>query len=772
MQWMLACSCGIAVISFISNLPSLYFCFPLIVAGLLAFKYKRIKIIGAVCLGLCWGILYGHYALSFQLAPQFEAKDLVLIGRVAGLPRADSEVLRFEFAVDEVQLPQGEVLDLRLRKVRLSWFQAQEVRLLPGALWRLPVRLKRPHGHMNPGGFDYETWLFQRQIDATGYVQKRGAEQLSSAEHYRLLDQMRFRLYEMLQTASDGLHHQGLISALLMGEKSDLDPVLWRTFAHTGTNHLFVISGLHIGLVAFSCYGLVMGVGRWLPLGAPWVAKQQVAAIIALCGALLYSAMAGFALPTQRALLMLLAFLLGQLFKLNLPLGFGYCLALLLVLIFDPIAARSAGFWLSFGAVGALLYGAFGYTRHQGFWWRWVRPQLLIFLLFIPVLLFFFGQFSWLSPLANSVAIPWIGFLVVPLCLLGGVLLWLSMDAATWIFGWVDRLLDPMLQGLSWLGSEPSFLLRASPDVPALVVACVALLWLCAPRGIPARWLALFLLLPLALGRPRIKEQEFNVLVFDVGQGLSVLVETRDHRLLYDVGPAYSKRFNSANNVLLPYLQRRAVNELDAIVISHGDMDHAGALPYLLEHIPTSRLIADNKVAQRVGYASTRCQDGMSWHWDGVTFELLRAPLMPSMSENNRSCLVRITNGTHSLLLAGDVEQEAERSLVSKRGQGLRADILLAPHHGSRTSSTREFIDQVAPGWVVFSRGYRNRFRHPSREVVKRYRKIEAELLDTAMQGAVGFYVGTKYPEIQVTRYRDERQGYWYFRADKQEAAP
>lgn len=762
MQWILACVFGVGAVSLFPQLPSLTWLLPLLPVALAAGKYKPLRFWGGLCFGVIWAVFYGWSGVSRQLPERYENIDLDLVGRIVGLPATGNLRQRFTVEVIRLGLPQDEQINPPPHKIKLNWYDLQQP-VQPGETWQLRVRLKRPHGFANPDLFDYETWLFRQGIGATGYVRNGEVNRrLREAAQSLPVERLRYRIYTQLKQRQE-LSYAPVLTALTIGERRGIGRELWQLFTATGTNHLFVISGLHVGFVALCWYSLIIGMGRWLPLGAPVVAVQQPAAFGAILAAALYSLLAGFGLPTQRALVMLALLLMGRILKRQLSLSFCLAVALLFVMLLDPLAMRAAGLWLSFGAVGALLLGFSGYTSGRGIWWKWGRPQWLVFVALGPLLLCLFGQFSLLSPLANVLAIPLIGLVVVPLCLAAGVLLWLCPPLADRLLGAADWLIGLLIQWLRLLSELPLSVIHLDPGFGALVCAGLgALLWL-LPAGLPGRWLALICFLPLLAPSHSLPPGAFRALIFDVGQGLAVLVETRHHRLIYDVGASFGDQFNAADTVLLPYLRRRRIEYLDKILISHGDNDHAGALPYLLSALEDTEIISGASFAQNYPAPTEACASGRSWQWDGVTFLLMQAEPGYWNNENNRSCVLKVANGESSLLLTGDIEREAERSLIAQFAGQLRSDVMVAPHHGSRTSSSWAFLHRVRPSRVVFTNGYKNRFGHPKQEVVQRYRQLGALIMTSAEHGAVSL-LAVPGSELQLQPFRPRRIGYWYGR--------
>lgn len=766
----IACA-AIVGIGFLPDLPPFVVLIITLLVAVAALLVRRFRLLLPLCLGVFWGAAYGYLTISQQLPAELEGVDLWVEGEISGLPRRTDLSQRFEFDIKHIALPDGRKKRVNLGRVRINWYQTFRS-VKPGERWRLQLRLKRAHGFANPGGFDYEGWLFRQAIGATGYVRRHEHNQrLATAGSGQLLDQWRYGLLQRLRAQLQDNPNKGLLLALLMGERTDISAQQWQLLSTTGTNHLFVISGLHVGFVALCAYFVFFHLSRLLLLGPPRIAAQQLGAAGALLSSCFYAAMAGFSLPTQRALIMLLVMLLGRICRRRINVWHSFTLALLLVLLWDPLAAHAAGFWLSFGAVGSLLYAFSQRTVDKGFWWRWVRPQWVVFVAFFPVLLFFFQQVSLVSPAANLLAIPFVGFIVVPLCLL---VVLLELLTSVLPLQWLASCTGLMLQ-LASSSFELIFdylkLLAALPwakwghalSLWFLLPALAGVLLLLAPRGLPARWLGVVCLVPLLVGgRSGPQQGQFEVTVLDVGQGLAVLVRTAEHQLLYDVGAQFSPNFDAANAVVLPYLRQQGIAALDRVVISHGDNDHAGALPMLIDGVAVAEVvfgsasIATGKVSQQA------CEDGQAWQWDKVSFKLMQADASTWHNENNRSCVLKVSSDAFSVLLTGDIEVEAETALLGQYGSQLKADVLLAPHHGSRSSSSQTFVDRVAPEWVIFSSGYRNRFGHPHEKVVARYSRRNIAMLNTQQQGAIRVYFHQDEARPVIEKYRETFKRYWF----------
>jgi len=786
---MIVASVAIGSVAFLPALPDLTTLSLLLLPAIVGLFFKRLRwmlaFFVALFFGLVWGTSYGYRGKLHQLPVALEGVDVWLEGEVVSLPKETARSQRFELQVLAIELPEGRHIEKALQRVRINWYQSwRDVKpgqqpnpklnpkVKPGEHWRLLVRLKRPHGFANPGGFDYQGWLFQQGIGATGYVrQHEDNRRLAPATTGQLLSQWRYNLFTRLSALLSNDPQRGLLLALLMGEGAGINAEQRQLLSATGTNHLFVISGLHVGFIALCAYLLFFNLSRLLLIGPPRIAAQQVGvcgALVAACG---YAAIAGFSLPTQRALIMLVVMLLGRLFRRRVDVWHSYVVSLLLVLLWDPLAPQSAGFWLSFGAVASLLYAFSQWTDSRGLWWRWGRPQWVVFIAFFPVLLFFFQQVSLISPLANIVAIPFVGFIIVPLCLLvvllDGLFQLLGFHVIELLISQLALLASVALQFIvkfmSLLAQLPGAQWVRTLNLWALWSALAGVLLLMAPKGLPVRWFGWLCFLPLVTGsNEHLGEGEFEMTVLDVGQGLAVMIATQQHHLIYDVGARFSPTFDASTAVILPYLREQGITSLNRVIISHGDNDHAGSLPRLLAEMPVSDVISGASKPLANGAEIILCQSGFEWWWDNVHFELLQASPESWHKENNRSCVLKVSGRNLSVLIPGDIETRAESSLIQQFGAQLQADVLLAPHHGSLTSSGARFLDNVKPSVVIVSSGYRNRFRHPHPKVLARYEQHNIRVLNTANEGAIIVSKADSRTMPKIESYRQTFKRYWF----------
>ncbi|MEH6650688.1 MAG: DNA internalization-related competence protein ComEC/Rec2 [Motiliproteus sp.] len=603
-----------------------------------------------------------------------------------------------------------------------------------------------------------------------------------------------------------------LIRALVIGDKRGLDDSMWRVLRDTGTAHLFVISGLHIAMVAAFCFAAVHWLGRLVP-SASYRHRQISAAIAAIAGSGGYSLLAGFGLPTQRAWVMVCAVMISLIGWRSISVSQRLWLAATAVLLIEPLAVRQAGFWLSFGACAVLVMvvsGRVGPAEEKGFLTTaksintakyltkigiLVRAQLAITLGLTPWLLLLFAQWSVLSPLINLIAIPLVS-LLLPLILIAVLLLFVWPSLGLWLLQWLGQLIERGWGLLAWLGAltEP-WTINASVTMTAVLLALVGSLLLLLSRAISGRWLALLLWLPLigsmVPDRDRDRDADsdksvlsailpvvkisanrpgsggFRATVIDVGQGLSVLIETQHHRMLFDSGPSYRSGFSAAKTTIVPLLYARGIRRLDRLVISHADSDHSGGQQVVEQQIDVLTTLTGSP---RID-ANQRCQAGQQWRWDGVEFRFLHPSLrfisrsnnLTTPSENNLSCVLLIDNGQQRLLLTGDIEAGVERNLVKQYGAAIKSDVLLASHHGSRSSTSAEFLDQVDPEWVVISSGWRNRFNHPHPFVIRRVLASNAVVVNTAVEGAIIIDFSAE-PEKPITLGSELKRGWGYWR--------
>ena len=733
---------------------------------------------------LGWGST-GWRAVVFArtaLAPALEGRDLQVTGVVEGLPQTSEVGTRFTLRVERALLA-GQPVQLPPR-MSVGWYvtryallgEAGGLQRTPAALqagerWQFTLRAKAPHGSMNPHGFDYELWLWEQGVQATAYVRAgpKDPPPQNLGQTWRMpMAWARQTLRDRIVQAVPQPRAAGLLAALVVGDQSAMDHADWEVFRTTGVAHLVSISGLHITMFAWGASLLVGGwwrrsARRCMVLPAPSAAL--LGGVVLACA---YAVLAGWGVPAQRTCVMLATVALLRLCGARWPWPQVWMLACAVVVALDPWALLQPGFWLSFVAVGVLFAtdsGAKSVVFSSVIGWFFskfgavVREQWLITLALAPLSVLLFGQLSVVGLVANLLAIPWVTLVLTPLALLGVLLpaAWgLATYAADLLWWWLSALAAWPWAALSW-------------PLPPLGWGALAVVGsvLCA---LPASWslraLGLPLVLPALLWRPAAPAPgEFALLAADIGQGNAVVVRTAQHTLLFDAGPRYSTDNDAGQRVLLPMLKAQGL-QLDTVVLSHRDTDHVGGAAAVLQVHPQADLrssIEPTHPLQQLR-AAQRCEAGQQWVWDGVQLEFLHPQLadyVATAKPNALSCVLRISNGRRTALLVGDIEAAQEARLVHawQGSDHLQADVLLVPHHGSKTSSTAAFLQAVAPRWAWVQTGYRNRFGHPAIPVVARYEALGITLVQSPRCGAMAWHSDDP-QNVACTRVQEGR--YWH----------
>ena len=791
--------------------------------------------IAAICAGFGYAASRAETRLAVALPSGWEGRDIDVVGSIKGLPTRDDKGARFLFQIESADAP----IAAFPRVIQLSWIaeDSPPPALEPGARWQLTVRLKRPHGNANFGVRDAEANLLARNVRATGYVSTPatavrlpGRARGVSVTVDRWRAALRARIGAVLADAP----HRGIVVALAIGAQDEVSAVDWQLMRGTGTSHLVAISGLHIGFVAGLAGWLAASVWRHSGfIGRNWPLRLPAPIVAVTAGALfaaMHAALAGFNVPAQRALWMAgviaLAFISGRSLARSAVLAW----ALGLVLLVDPWAVVSAGFWLSFCAVAAILFATSGQPRVQQHEqhrdeeggdvaatrlarWRTAmrrrvrafgarlrsaaHVQFAVTVALAPLTVYWFAQIPLIGPLANAFAIPWVSLLVTP-AVLAGVALPVPFDA--YAFHAAHALLECLAAALRMLSGPAWTLWRLpQPDPWALAAAALGVLWCLAPRGWPLRWAAPLTWLPLLMpAPPGPPPGSVRLTALDVGQGTSVLVETAHHALLFDTGPG-PESTHAGERVVVPFLQSHGVTALDTLIISHADSDHSGGAPAVLDAIEVRQMVAALAPshalwasARQHGASTLPCAAGQRWQWDGVEFAMLWPDAGPLQGKPNAHCCVLRVSAAPATargsaggfqtevprtaaLLAADIEAPVERVLLARDRDALRAQVLVVPHHGSKTSSTEPFLDSIEPLIALFQVGYRNRFHHPNAGVFERYKARQIELARSDTDGAVrvdldpGINPGIspqtgpdmKGATLTLERYRDTRRRYW-----------
>ncbi len=782
------------------------------------FKHHLVKKLSlfvlAGLLGFLWAATFATLRLSDELPQDWQQKNVEIIGVMASLPEVTEHGERFRFDVEKVLTKDALNSPKIPQHISLNYYREVEStkpenasnltsHFHAGERWQFTVRLKRPHSTYNPHGFDFEAWALAENIRATGAIRnKSGYKKLTNFvwKPSYVIEQAREKIGNKISQTLENKLYAGVIRALVVGDDSQISQAQWDVFFKTGVGHLVSISGLHITMLAGLAFSLVAFSWRRIPSLVMRLPTRKAATIAGVLVALMYAALAGWSVPTQRTVFMLLTFATALLLARNLAVSRVLAIALIVVVLFDPWAVIAPGFWLSFGAVALIAYVTVNRLKAAHWFKTAINTQWAITLGLLPPLIFMFGQTSVVSPLANAFAIPIISLLVVPLAIFGSLLnLNFVLQASHFI-------LEICMHGLNYLANLPTWQ-QASPPMWTMLVAMLGMLWLLLPRGFPQRWLGIILLLPLffvEVEKPKIGEM--RVAVLDVGQGLAVVIQTRNHTLLYDAGSRYSAQSDAGSKIVVPYLRGEGVKKLDGFIVSHDDIDHSGGAASVLALVPVNWLASSFDLLNEMKpKKSIKCFSGQYWRWDNVHFEVLHPSLESyenaEIKDNNRSCVVKVTSQFGSILLTGDIEKEAESLLLEHAlqpqglspqnipakagysyvkpnihgGDGdsvlnnkglekdylLKSDVLIAPHHGSKTSSTVEFVQAVGAKQIIFTVGYLNRFKHPKPLIEKRFEESGAFTYRSDYQGAVLIDFKKNNP-IKMTAWRQSQPRYWH----------
>ncbi len=722
-----------------------------------------------------------------------EGRDIRITGIIAAMPQRDESGIRFRFDVESAQLLEdGKPRPVSLPpRIQLSWYrslprlsedpssvpfaelQAGGGDIQAGERWQLVARLKAPHGNMNPHGFDYELWLWEQGIQATGYVRATPREAARGDGPIKIGETWQHPLEAARQKVRDAIFERiaspqlaGVIAALAVGDQAAIDRADWDIYRATGVAHLMSISGLHITMFAWGAALLIGSLWRRSMRLTTWLPAQHAALLGGVALAAAYALFSGWGVPSQRTVGMLCVVAALKLSGKHWPWPLVWLLVLGVIVACDPWALLSAGFWLSFVAVGILFATDAGRSAEapthnaQGLWQRlksMLREQWIITLALAPLSLLLFNQVSIIGLVANALAIPWVTLVITPLAMAGAVVppLWQAAALAV-------QALGAVLGGLAQLPFATVSIASGPNLISAAALFGAIFLVLKLPWALRCAGAAM--ILPLLLFTTlRPPAGEFSLLAADIGQGNALLVQTAHHSLLYDAGPRFSRESDAGQRTLVPLL--RALGEkLDVLMISHRDADHIGGAGAVLKMQPQARLISsiENEHELQQIRSAQRCLAGQKWQWDGVDFEILHpqpADYDTPKKPNAMSCVLRISNGRQTALLVGDLEAVQEQRLVFENAP-LKADLLLVPHHGSKTSSTPEFLDAVQPSIALVQAGYRNRFQHPVPQVMARYSERGIKVVSSASCGAARW--ASQDPHIQCQRDLDRR--YWHHR--------
>jgi len=755
----LALLTGVLLVQWLPSLPPRW-CLGVLLSGalLLAWRRPRWRWLACVLFGIVWAAWHGATAMYARLPRALEGQDIAVIGSIIDLPQAGSDASRFMLRVEQATLD-GHPVALHGR-VTVSWYDDAPP-LQPCTRWQLLLRLKRPRGLLNPGVADSERSALERGIVATGYVRDDPGNARLAGPPYRCIDGVRDAIARGIAARVHDPHDAALLQAFSVGDTRGLEQRDWEVARANGVSHLIAISGFHVGVAAVFGVWLAMLAYVLFPRLALRLPRPQAQAAAAFLVAGIYSALAGFGLPTVRTLLMIAVVALARCSRRSSSGAQSLALAMLAILLVDPLAVLAAGFWLSFVGVAFLMLCLQSRGRGlRAFLRELSAGQMVMTLSLLPLTLWFFGQASLVGALSNLIAVPMVSFVIVPCALLGMLLLGLCPPLATpvlWLAAQLAHAQWWLLEQMSdWPGAH-WYLPTVQPW--ALLLAVLGALWLFMPRGLPLRWFGALLFLPL-LWPPRQLPAEgaFQVWVLDVGQGLSVLLRTREHALVYDTGARYPSGFDLGEAAVLPSIHALGITRLDMLMISHSDNDHAGGAAAVASAFPQAQRYAGEPT--RMKLPMRQCVAGQSWQWDGVDFRVLSPRSDEGDRDNDSSCVLLVEGRGGRLLLAGDISSKVEPQVAAALGAG-PAPVLLVPHHGSKTSSSAAFITAVQPPLALISAGWHNRFGHPRPEVLARYAEAHVPVFNTATQGAIPLDFPVDAPPRREPGWRQRQTRYW-----------
>ena len=687
-------------------------------------------------------------------------------GYICSIPEQKATRLQFDFCLEKV----NEVAVERLvnNTLRFTWGQfipAPEVPLRAGQYWRFYTKLKPPHGRYNPHGFDYQKWMLAQGYAGTGQIIK--PELIVSSSFQSQYHQIRQFIYDKLTTLLLKNKHQGMLIALAMGERSRIEQEQWQVLQQSGTSHLLAISGLHVGVAAIWCYWLTLFLWKRSETLCLIFPAQKVAQIFSILGALSILLLSGLGLPAQRAFIMILIFVVsrwsGRHYSLLSVLG----ITMIVILLWHPFAVLSASFWLSFSAVLIIALCLIRQSNASNANLKkkllnWLNINFVLYVAMLPITIIFFDMFSIVSIFANLVLIPIASFLLIPVLYFAMLMMLINDQLAEWLFVFSSQIMEMMY----WFQYQLAQINLSSLDEPiAKALVLLVSLFLCLlllPKRIVSKviYLPIFVLSLLivrnAENKNRFDNEQLRLIVFDIGQGLSIYIETAYGNILYDTGWG-NNEYNLFESTVVPYLNSQAIKSIDKVIISHGDLDHSGGLTYVLENYHVEQLISGELLP---GIETQDCHEYRSWQWGAVTFRFLSHLESNRREGNNASCVLSIESSLQNVLLTGDIEKAAEEALI--KNNIMHYDVLVAPHHGSKTSSTHAFIDKVRPNEVIFSTGFNNQWQFPKQEIVKRYDAISSRVWITHELGAFEMILNINENKSSISSEKLNNPHFWH----------
>lgn len=693
-------------------------------------KYMPIcLVISGLCMGYSDGAIHAHRTLSWHLPLSQEAKTIQIRGIIKNIVTQNNQESRFILKC----LPGGAL-------VNLHWKNAFKL-LHTGDEWQFHVRLKQIHGTANEAGFDEASWNYEQGIRASGYVVD-DPKNIFIKHHIfnSFLMQWRDHVRNQIISYLPNTPTAHWLLTLTVGDRSYVSQDEWHLLQNTGTNHLMAIAGLHLGMLGGLILYLFHLAFKKLPAPYFYFFNRKTGVFVMLVVVFYYAMLANFSLPTERAFMMIFILSLYEFFDCIANPWHVLSMVMFIVLFIHPASILDMSFWLSYTTIALILFGMNGRLRKEGWWWKVARVQYVISMGLLPLSVLFFQQYSLTALFANAIAIPWMMFAILPICFIA--LFFLPLSGA--IVKIALLCADISLQGLMWvlatIASLPLSVIHwAMPNSLIFLFSMLACLLCLLPRHTPGKYFGFILFLPLVLYHPeRPLKGDYWVTVLDVSEGLSIVIQTASHTLVFDTGAKFDDQYDMGERVVLPFLYQYRIHRLDALVISHPDNDHRGGSDAIFASMPVKSFFTT--APDKINHPSSLCLAGKTWQWDGVEFEFIYPDLNHLNLDNNSSCVLRVSNQFLSTLLPGDIEKLAENALVAS-GKNLHSNILIAPHHGSKTSGVWAFVNAVNPQWVVYSTGYLNRYHFPHSSITALYDMLSVGQFNTANEGEITFKI-------------------------------
>ncbi len=745
-----------------------------------AFRQKLFEISGVFLWAVIWACGHSYLWSSYSSQLVTEPKKAWVEGYICSIPTSQNYATKFDFCIQKID---GLAVPFAQKsRFKFSWGKYVEkpaIELKAGQYWQFYAKLRPSHGRYNLGGFDYQKWLLAEGYAGQGYIKKQASPithgTFAISSFYQASRQ---KLYDRIELNLPYSPYKGLLLGLLLGERGDIDTSQWKVLQASGTGHLFAISGLHIGLAAFWCYWFVFFLWRLNSRLCVFYPASKVAQLGALLGGLSMLLISGMGLPAQRAFIMLAIFILsrwsGRYYELSSVLG----MTLIIILLIHPFAVLSTSFWLSFLAVFIISLCLKKQAYHiqvedsrlgkinklqkkYSSFIIWLKLNSYLYIVMLAISAYFFNQISVVGLIANLVLIPLVSFILMPILYLSLLCLPLQFGISALILKLATSVISFGYAVQEWLATFNQSLMLFELNNELLLGFCLLSILILLPKKLVSRTVYLPTIIIVLMGVTQTKETEkFSMTVFDIGQGLSIFIETPQGNLLYDTGWG-NQDYALAESVVLPFLDKQGINKIDKLVISHADSDHAGGVKQIIEAKQVSEMIWGERLD---GYQGESCHGYQPWAWGEISFQFLPHLTESQLEGNNASCVLSVSTPQGKILMTGDIEKQAERALVDK---GIKQhQILIAPHHGSKTSSTREFIQQVSPKETIFSAGYDNRWKFPRQSIVERYHLAESRTWVTYRDGAILIRLSNDtaqqgHQELEVLSLRKEERHFW-----------